>query len=99
MGFKIRPWGKKLRVNSSELPTMLKYPPEIRTLIYTTNAIENLNRQLRKVTKTKSSFVSDDSLIKILYLATVNITDKRTLPIRNWGTILNHLIIYFGNRA
>jgi len=90
---------KSWRVNWPELSTMFKYPPEIRTLIYTTNAIENFNRQLRKVTKTKSAFVSDDALMKILYLATVNITEKWTMPIRNWGNILNHLIIYFGDRV
>ena len=78
---------------------MFKYPAEIRTLIYTTNAIENFNRQLRKVTKTKSAFVSDDALMKILYLATMNITGKWTMPIRNWGTILDHLMIYFGERV
>jgi hypothetical protein len=90
---------KSWRVNWTELSTMFKYPPEIRTLIYTTNAIENFNRQLRKVTKTKSAFVSDDALLKILYLATMNITDKWTMPIRNWGTILDHLMIYFGDRV
>jgi transposase-like protein len=99
-------WGSKYalgvkswRVNWPELSTMFKYPPEIRTLIYTTNAIENFNRQLRKVTKTKSAFVSDDALMKILYLATMNITEKWTMPIRNWGTILDHLMIYFGDRV
>ena len=51
------------------------------------------------MTKTKSAFVSDDALMKILYLATVNITEKWTLPIRNWGTILDHLMIYFGDRV
>lgn len=90
---------KSWRVNWPELSTMFKYPPEIRTLIYTTNAIENFNRQLRMVTKTKSAFVSDDALIKILYLATMNITEKWTMPIRNWGTILDHLMIYFGDRV
>lgn len=90
---------KSWRVNWPELSTMFKYPPEIRTLIYTTNAIENFNRQLRKVTKTKSAFVSDDALMKILYLATMNITEKWTMPIRNWGSILDHLIIYFGDRV
>ena len=78
---------------------MFKYPPEIRKLIYTTNAIENFNRQLRKVTKTKSAFVSDDALIKILYLTTMNIVEKWTMPIREWGTILDHLMIYFGERV
>jgi len=90
---------KSWRVNWPELSTMFKYPPEIRTLIYTTNAIENFNRQLRKVTKTKSAFVSDDALMKILYLATINITEKWTMPIKNWPSILDHLSIYFGDRV
>lgn len=90
---------KSWRVNWPELSTMFKYPAEIRTLIYTTNAIGNFNRQLRKVTKTKSTFVSDDALMKILYLATINITEKWTMPIRNWGIILDHLIIFFGDRV
>ena len=79
-------WGKKYplavkswRNNWSELATFFKYPPEIRKLIYTTNAIENFNRQLRKVTKTKSAFVSDDALMKLLYLTTMNIVEKWTM--------------------
>ena len=99
-------WGKKYplgvkswRVNWNELSTMFKYPPEIRKLIYTTNAIENFNRQLRKVTKTKSAFVSDDALIKLLYLTTMQIVDKWTMPIRNWGMILDNLMVYFGDRV
>ena len=68
-------------------------------LIYTTNAIENFNRQLRKVTKTKSAFVSDNALMKLLYLTTMNIIDKWTMPIRNWGMILDNLMIYFGDRV
>ena len=78
---------------------MFKYSPEIRKLIYTTNAIENFNRQLRKVTKTKSAFVSDNALMKLLYLTTMNIIDKWTMPIRNWGMILDNLMIYFGDRV
>lgn len=99
-------WGQKYplgvkswRVNWNELSTMFKYPPEIRKLIYTTNAIENFNRQLRKVTKTKSAFVSDDALMKILYLTTMQIVDKWTMPIRSWGMILDNLMIYFGDRV
>jgi transposase-like protein len=99
-------WGKKYplavkswRVNWDELATMFKYPKEIRTIIYTTNAIENFNRQLRKVTKTKGAFVSDDALMKQLYLTTMQITDKWTMPIRDWRTILDHLLIYFGDRV
>lgn len=90
---------KSWRVNWNELSTMFKYPPEIRKLIYTTNAIENFNRQLRKVTKTKSAFVSDDALMKILYLTTMNIVDKWTMPIQNWGAILDNLMIFFGDRV
>ena len=90
---------KSWRANWQELSTMFKYPAEIRTLIYTTNAIENFNRQLRKVTKTKSAFVSDDALMKILYLATMDITKKWTMPIKNWPMILDHLVIYFGDRV
>ena len=71
---------------------MFKYPPEIRKLIYTTNVIENFNRQLRKVTKTKSAFVSDNALLKILYLTTMQIVDKWSMPIRNWGMILDNLM-------
>lgn len=99
-------WGKKYplgvkswRVNWTELSTMFKYPPEIRKLIYTTNAIENFNRQLRKVTKTKSAFVSDDALMKLLYLTTMQIVDKWTMPIRSWGMILDNLMVYFGDRV
>jgi transposase-like protein len=99
-------WGKKYalaikswRNNWSELATFFKYSPEIRRIIYTTNAIENFNRQLRKVTKTKSAFVSDDALMKLLYLTTMNITAKWTMSIRNWGEILDELIVYFGDRV
>lgn len=98
-------WGNKYplaikswRKNWAELSVMFKYSPEIRKIIYTTNAIENFNRQLRKVTKTKGAFVSDDALMKILYLATMQITEKWTMPIKNWGIILNELLIYFEDR-
>jgi transposase-like protein len=90
---------KSWRVNWNELSTMFKYPPEIRKLIYTTNAIENFNRQLRKITKTKSAFVSDDALMKILYLTTMGIVGKWTMPVQNWGSILDNLMIFFGDRV
>lgn len=91
----VRSW----REHWDELATMFKYPEQIRRIIYTTNAIENFNRQLRKVTKTKSAFVSDDALLKQLYLVTMQITNKWTMPVRDWGNILMHLIIYFGDRV
>jgi putative transposase len=78
---------------------MFKYPEQIRRIIYTTNAIENFNRQLRKATKTKSAFVSDDALLKQLYLTTMQVTEKWTMPIRDWGSILACLMMYFGDRV
>ena len=90
----LRSW----RNNWDELSTYFKYPEHIRTLIYTTNAMESYNRMLRKVTKSKSVFPSDDSLHKSLYLATMDISDKWTQKIRNWNQILAHLSIYFDDR-
>lgn len=87
------------RSNWANLSTYFKYPQEVRTLIYTTNAIENFNRQLRKVTKSKSVFPTDDSLLKMLYLAMVDITRKWTGRRRDWGIIHSQLEIYFGDRA
>jgi len=91
----IRSW----REHWDELSTMFKYPEQIRRIIYTTNAIENFNRQLRKVTKTKSAFVSDDALLKQIYLVTMQVTDKWTMSIKDWGSILMNLMIYFGDRV
>ena len=90
---------KSWRDNWSELATMFKYHEPIRCIIYTTNALENFNRQLRKVTKTKSAFVNDDALIKQLYLVTMRIMDKWTMPVKDWGSILTHLSVYFGGRV
>ncbi len=90
---------KSWRDHWDELATMFKYPEQIRRIIYTTNAIENFNRQLRKVTKTKSAFVSDDALLKQLYLVTMQVTDKWTMPIKDWGSILMQLMIFFGDRV
>jgi len=86
------------RKNWTELATFFKYPEEIRRIIYTTNAIESYNRQLRKVTKAKSIFPTDDSLMKMLYLATIDITKKWTTRIRNWSVILAQFSIYFNER-
>lgn len=86
------------RNNWANLSTYFKYPQEIRRLIYTTNAIEGFNRQLRKVTKNKSVFPTDDSLLKILYLATMDITKKWTGKCRDWGKIHSQLEIFFADR-
>ena len=77
------------------LSTYFKYPNEVRKLIYTTNAIEGFNRQLRKVTKSRTVFPSDDSLLKMLYLATMDITKKWTGRRRDWSQIRAQLEIYF----
>jgi len=87
-------WRKKW-VN---LSTYFKYPQEVRTLIYTTNTIEGFNRQLRKVTKNKSVFPTDDSLLKILYLAMMDITKKWIGRRKDWGQIYSQLEIYFADR-
>ncbi len=75
-----------------------KYPEAVRRLIYTTNAIEGFNRQLRKVTKSKTVFPTDDSLLKMLYLAMIDITKKWTGHRQDWGQIHSQLEIYFEER-
>ena len=98
-------WGNKYpkiaiswRDNRANLSTYFKYPQEVRTLIYTTNTIEGFNRQLRKVTKNKGIFPTDDSLLKMLYLAMVDITKKWTGKRREWGQIHSQLEIFFADR-
>lgn len=86
------------RENWANLSTYFKYPQEVRRLIYTTNSIEGFNRQLRKVTKTRSVFPTDDSLFKMLYLAMVDITKKWTGRQRDWSKIHAQLSIYFAER-
>ena len=80
------------------LSTYFKYPEPVRRLIYTTNSIEAFNRQLRKVTKNKGVFPSDESLLKMLYLATMDITKKWTGRRQDWGVIHSQLEIYFEDR-
>ena len=80
------------------LSTYFKYPDAVRRLIYTTNTIEGFNRQLRKVTKNKTIFPNDDSLLKMLYLATMDITKKWTGRRRDWPEIRAQLEIYFEER-
>jgi putative transposase len=78
--------------------TFFDYPPEIRKVIYTTNAIESLNMTVRKVIKNKRAFPSDDSMLKLMYLALKNIEKKWTMPIRDWGLAANRFSIEFGDR-
>lgn len=89
---------KSWRDNWANLSTYFKYPEAVRRLIYTTNAIEGFNRQLRKVTKSKTIFPSDDSLLKMLYLAMMDITKKWTGHRQDWGQIHSQLEIFFEER-
>ena len=84
-----RPW-------ETHLNDLIKYPEEIRRVIYTTNAVESLNASLRKVTKNRAAFPDDEAIIKIMYLAISKAAKKWTMPIRNWGQALNQIAILFG---
>lgn len=98
-------WGKKYplvikqwRENWSELSTFFQYPQEIRTIIYTTNAVEALHRQFRKVMKSKALFPNDDALTKMIYLAYRDISKKWTMPTRNWSFVISQFSIIFADR-
>jgi transposase-like protein len=98
-------WGKKYPLvikswnnNWHNLSGYFKYPPEIRKMIYTTNAVEGLHRQIRKVTKTKGSFTSQQALEKLIFLAINNISKKWVMPVPNWSLIIGQLDIFFANR-
>jgi transposase-like protein len=99
-------WGSKYplvvqswRRNWGEIATFFKYPPEIRKLVYTTNMIESYHRQLRKVTKGKSVFPTDEALLKMLYLVTQDVMMKWTGRVHNWGQILLQLSVFFPDRV
>ena len=81
--------------NWNNLDTFFKFSPQIRKLIYTTNVLEGFNRQVRKFTKVRTIFPTDESLNKCVYLATMEIMEKRTQPIHNWRTTLAELSLYF----
>ena len=89
---------KSWYANWNNLVIFLQYPKEIRRIIYTTNAIESLNSQLRKVTKNKRVFPSDDAVFKTLFLAIGYITKKWTMPIRNWSDAMPYFMIKFEDR-
>jgi transposase-like protein len=89
---------KSWRSNWDELTVFFDFPLEIRKIIYTTNLIENLNGKIRKYTKNKMSFPTDDAVLKSTFLAVQEATKKWTMPIRDWGTILNQFMIIFEGR-
>ena len=90
----VRSWEE----NWDILSTFFAYPCEVRKIIYTTNIIEGLNRQFRKITKNKPSFTNDDSLRKILYLASQNIVEHWSAVCRNWDMVSDQLRIMFSDR-
>lgn len=98
-------WGKDYPLsvkgwldNWGNLSTYFEYAPDIRRAIYTTNAIEAMHRQIRKVTKTKGAFTSDTSLMKLFFLVVKEVSKKWTMPIRNWGLTMQQLHIKFDDR-
>lgn len=98
-------WGKKYPLsvkswmdNWVNLSTFFEFTAEIRKVIYTTNAIEGMHRQIRKVTKTKGAFTSDQALLKLVYLVVRDLSKKWTMSIHNWGLTMSQLYIKFGER-
>ena len=98
-------WGEKYpypikswRNNWNNLAVFFKYPAEIRKMIYTTNAVENLHRQFRKVTKNRALFPNDDALVKMLFLAYRDIAKKWTMPVPNWAFVFSQFSIRFEER-
>ncbi len=90
----MRSWDK----NWAELTTFFEYPQEIRKLVYTTNVVEGYHRMVRKFTKTKAIFPTDDSIRKVVYLSVKEIQKKWSLPVRDWGLIYSQVMIYFEDR-
>jgi putative transposase len=86
------------RRNWDRITPFFDYPPEVRRIIYTTNAIESVNMSLRKITKNRGSFPSDEALLKLFYLALNNIAKRWTMPVQNWKPVLNRFTIQFGER-
>jgi transposase-like protein len=97
-----RPHPKHLEFNLTQLfehsPTYFKYSSDVRRLIYTTNPIEGFHRQVRKYTKTKGAFTSENALFKLIFCAINNIAVKWNQPLPNWALTISQLDIYFPNR-
>ena len=92
------PIGQSWRRNWIRIIPFFDFPAEIRKVVYTTNAIESVNMSLRKITKNRGSFPSDEALMKLFYLALNNIAKKWTMPIRDWKAALTQFTIQYGER-
>ncbi len=90
---------KSWRDNWEDLTVFFEFPLEIRKIIYTTNLIENLNGKIRRYTKNKLSFPTDDAVMKSVYLAVREATKKWSMPIRDWGIILNQFLTIYEKRV
>jgi len=85
--------------NWAELTTFFEFPEEIRRLIYTTNAVEAYHRMVRKFTKSKAIFPTDDSIRKVIFLSTKEIAKKWTMPVREWVSAYSQILIFFAGRV
>jgi transposase-like protein len=94
-----RAYLKSWETRWSDIAPFFSYPQSVRRTVYTTNAIENLNRQFRKVTKTTQIFPHDDALLKLLWLAQADLTQKWILGTRNWSEVMAQLSIMFPDRV
>lgn len=92
---RIRMTGRKWCANWDHLTAFLNYPPELRKVIYTSNAIEALNAQLTKVTKKRGAFPTPESIRKVLYLAILKDSERWTRPVKDWNAELNHMKLVF----
>lgn len=90
----LKSWDK----NWAELTVFFEYPQEIRKIIYTTNAVEGYHRMVRKFTKSKSIFPTDDAIRKVIYMSVTEISKKWTMPVRDWGLAYAQFSIYFDDR-
>ncbi len=90
---------KSWRKHWEHIIPFFAYPKDIRKVIYTTNAIESMNRSLRKITKNRGAFPSDEAAIKLLFLALRNISKRWTKPVINWKAALNRFAIMFDDRV
>jgi len=89
---------KSWRLKWPTLSTYFKYPQDVRTAIYTTNAVESVRRQFRKLTKTKGGFTNENSLLKLLYAGILKVSERWSHPVQNWSLTLSQLAIHFEGR-
>jgi transposase-like protein len=94
-GYAVKSW----KENWDHLTAFFDYPQEIRFLIYTTNPVESLNSTIRKFTRSKTVFPDDQAALKSVFLAVCNVQKKWTMPLRNWGQIVNQFYINFEERC